>query len=358
MISKKIYVQSKLKRNVFFVITWSVLYGSLNLYWLLLGTGYPFQNGDLDLFSAIITYLPAQVGGSLFVILCLFGLLVGVEIRRPKRMIPRWLILSYLWGTAFALILFVPDSSLIAAIAYAFLFKFDFNWQMLNQIICIIGALSFSFAALAFQRKIRNACEYCGRSDNEKPIFLARWGKFITYIAVLAPLPYAITRYAWSLGIPLGVDQNFLKDFSSSNPIHHIIEWTFGSLCIVGSILTLGLIQKWGERFPSWFPFIGGKKVPVLLAVIPATCVAIAVTSAGFVFTTSFIAVEFHLVSADGILVSQIWGAVGPMLFWIPWGVALGLATIAYYYRRRDKCCHCGRGVNRSISNNMQIFPS
>jgi hypothetical protein len=349
MNSDKIYVPSKLKRNAYFVMIWSVLYGSLHLYWLISGIGYPFQNENLDLFAAIITYIPARVGGSLFVILCLLGLLVGVAIRGPKKILPNWFILSYLWGTAVALIIFVPDSSMIAAIAYAFLFKFDFNWQMLNQIICIIGAFAFSSAALAFQRNIRNACEYCGRADTEKPFFLDRWGKFITYIAVLAPLPYAFIRFAWALGIPLGVEKDFLQEFSSSNPIHQIVEWTFGSLCIAGSILTLGLIQKWGERFPSWFPFVGGKNVPVLLAVIPATCVAIAVTSAGFVFTSSFIAVEFHLVSADGILVSQIWGAVGPMLFWIPWGVALGLAAAAYYYRRRGQCSHCGRGENKSI---------
>ncbi|MCQ6564027.1 hypothetical protein [Paenibacillus mendelii] len=349
MNTKKAYDPSRLNRNAYLVIAWSVLYGSLHLYWLFRGTGYPFQNKELNLFEAMITYLPAQVGGSLLVIICFLGLLVGVEIRKPTRAIPRWFIFTYLWGTAVALILFVPDTSLIASMAYAFLFKFDFSWQMVNQILCIIGALSFGFAAVAFQRKVRNACEHCGRTENDKPFFLVRWGKLITYIAVLAPLPYAITRYAWALGIPLGVDRSFLQDFSSENPIHHIIEWIFGSLCIAGGLLTLGLIQKWGERFPYWFPFIGGKRVPVLLAVIPATCVAIAVTSAGFVFTSSFIAVEFHLVSADNILLSQKWGAFGPMLFWIPWGIALGLATIAYYLRRRGRCGHCGRGEIKSI---------
>ncbi|WP_156178038.1 hypothetical protein [Bacillus sp. SA1-12] len=154
---------------------------------------------------------------------------------------------------------------------------------------------------------------------------------------------------AWALGIPLGMDKNLLQDLSSINPMHQIIEWVFGSLCIAGGILTLGLIQKWGERFPLWFPFIGGKRVPVLLAVIPATCVAIAVTSAGFVFTTSFIAVKFQLVPAVGLLASQIWGTVGPMLLWIPWGVALGLAAIAYYYRRRGQCKYCGRGGSETI---------
>lgn len=346
MTSKTGHDQSKLNSITYFIIAWSVIYGLLHLYWLLGATGYPFRNGKVELFRAIVTYLPSKTGGLVFVIICLLGLLVGVYLKKPQKVIPRWLILTYLWGIAVSLILFVPDSSLIAAMAYAFLFKFDFNWQMLNQIICIIGAISFGFAAVFFQRKTREACEYCGRVANDKPFFLVRWGKWITYFAVLAPIPYAISRYAWALGIGLGIDQKILQNFSSINPIHHIIEWVFGSLCIAGGLLTLGLIQKWGEIFPSWFPFIGGQRVPILLAVIPASCVAIAVTSAGMVFTFSFIAYEFRLLPFpdDNILLNNIWGSVGPMLFWIPWGVLLGLATIAYYYRLRGQCSHCKRG--------------
>ncbi|WP_409275043.1 hypothetical protein V1499_07370 [Neobacillus sp. SCS-31] len=122
-----------------------------------------------------------------------------------------------------------------------------------------------------------------------------------------------------------------------------LTEWVFGSLCIIGGILTLGLIQKWGEVFPRWFPLIGGKRVPIMLAVIPASIIAIAVTAAGLVFTFGILAIAFHLVPMDDIILSQGWGTMGPMIFWVPWGVALGLAAIAYYYRRRGQCSSCGR---------------
>lgn len=332
---------------VYFMITWSGLYGLLHLYWLLGGAGYPFINeGGTLLFSAFVTYLPARIGGVLFVIICVLGILIGADMRKPQNVLPRWFTLSFLWGTAVGLVLFVPDTNFIASIAYAFLLKFHLDWQMLNQIICMIGAFSFGAVAIVLQRKTRNACEYCGKSEDNKEFFLVRWSKWITYIAVFAPIPYAITRYAWAMGISVGIDQNFYKSFANLNPMHHIIEWLFGSLCIAGGLLTLGLIQKWGEVFPSWFPFIGGKRVPVLLAVIPATCVAIAVTSAGFIFTFSVIAVKSHFIPAgDNMLLSNnnIWGAFGPMLLWIPWGVALGLSTLAYYYRRRGHCGHCGQ---------------
>ncbi|MXQ54411.1 hypothetical protein [Shimazuella alba] len=218
--------QSRMDQIVYFMMTWSVLYGLFHLYWLLGGAGYPFRNEEGTLlFASFVTYLPATTGGIAFVMICLLGLLVGVDMRKQKTFIPKWFILTYLWGTAVLLILFVPNTNLIAAIAYAFLFKFYFDWQMLNQIICIIGALTFGFAAVVFQRKMRNACEYCGRAENDdKSFFLIRWGKWITYTAVLAPIPYAITRYAWALGINIGIDQKFLQDFSSLNPNHRITE--------------------------------------------------------------------------------------------------------------------------------------
>lgn len=324
-------------------MVWSVLYGALHLYWLLGGSGYPFEK-DGVVFAAMVTYLPEKVGSIGFVILCLMGIGIGLAMQKPLKSIWfKWLILTYAWGFAIALLLFVPDTNLIAAMAYAFLFKFAFTWQMINQIICIIGALLWMISVVIYQRKVRSACEYCGRKKDGETFFLVRWGGLLTIIAALAPLPYAITRFAWALNIPLLVNDQFFKEFSEVNPNARMTEWIFGLLCIGGGLLTLGLIQKWGEIFPRWFPLIGGRRVPIMLAVIPASIVAIAVIAAGLVFTLGFLAVTLHLVPSDDIISTHIWGAVGPMIFWVPWGVTLGLAGIAYYYRRRGRCSHCGR---------------
>ncbi|MFK9092779.1 hypothetical protein [Bacillus salipaludis] len=326
-------------------VLWSALYGALHLYWLFGGAGYPFENEGMGLFAAMVTYLPAKAGSIVFVTLCLIAIGIGLVMqKRQLKPFSRWFAIAYLWGFSVALLLFIPDTTLIAAMAYAFLFKFDFNWQMLNQIFCIIGALFWMMAAVVYQRKTRHACEYCGRNKDEEPFFFVRWGRLLTVIAALAPLPYALIRFSWALDIPLGVDPQFLREFSSANPMARMTEWVFGSVCIVGGILTLGLIRKWGEVFPRWFPFIGGKRVPIMLAVIPASIVAIAVTAAGFVFTFGIIVEALHPVALGNILHSQGWGAMGPMIFWVPWGVALGLAAIAYYYRRRGRCSSCGRG--------------
>ncbi|WP_286230921.1 hypothetical protein [Neobacillus mesonae] len=323
---------------------WSLLYGAIHLYWLFQGEGYPFNNDSLGYFSAMITYLPAKVGGIVFVILCFCGFGLGISIQKSLEIIfLRRVFLIFAWVFASFLLLFIPDISLIAVMAYAFLFKFAFNWLMFNQIICIIGALLWILTAVVYYRRTHIACGYCGRAEEGKPFLLLRWARQITIIAAIAPLPYALTRFAWALNIPLGVDAEFLKDFNTINPMAQLTEWVFGTICVAGGILTLGLIMKWGEIFPRWFPFIGSKRVPILLAVIPASIVAIAITAAGVVFTFSFFAVTFHLLPADGVLLGSISGTVGPMLIWVPWGVLLGLAALAYYYRRRGQCVHCGR---------------
>jgi hypothetical protein len=64
---------------------------------------------------------------------------------------------------------------------------------------------------------------------------------------------------------------------------------------------------------------------------------AIVITSAGIAFVR-------------GVLIGQMpftmdeCGPVGPTLLWPVWDAALGVATLAYHYRRRGTCRTCGRG--------------
>ena len=52
---------------------------------------------------------------------------------------------------------------------------------------------------------------------------------------------------------------------------------------------------------------------------------------------------------AEGMgLVGEIIFQLGPTLLFPVWGVALAVATLGYYYRRRGPCSVCGRGENSS----------
>jgi hypothetical protein len=105
------------------------------------------------------------------------------------------------------------------------------------------------------------------------------------------------------------------------------------TVSVTGAILTLGLVQRWGEVFPRWMVGLSGMRVPPAMAIVPASLVSVMVTSAGLQVVRDFLANGFP---ADG------WATIAPGLVWPLWGVALGAATLAYY-RRRGRCSHCGR---------------
>ncbi len=116
------------------------------------------------------------------------------------------------------------------------------------------------------------------------------------------------------------------------------------TLAVGGAILTLGLVRRWGEVFPGWIPFLGGGRVPIWFAVVPASLVSVLVTAAGLMFVRLTLTGGLGAILGEGVLGGQNWAALAPELLWPLWGVALGAATLAYYYRRRGKCKHCGRG--------------
>ena len=165
------------------------------------------------------------------------------------------------------------------------------------------------------------------RDDVERRRLTAlRVGRWAVGVAVAAPLVYASTRVAWALGIPFGVTDAFL-DLLGDGKYAGLGLGLFG---IVGALLTLGLVQRWGEVFWSWLPRIGGRPVPILLAVVPSLFVAMAVVSAGIGFAVLILGGEIDSLPGE----PADWGAWAPELLWVPWGLALGVAALAYQVRR------------------------
>lgn len=341
---------------------WSLGYGLLGLYWTLGGAGFPFGRAH-DRSAALSLLANAQVatGAPIIAVLGLLGGLGALLMARNwGHGLWRALLSGFAWLLAVTLALLMPDYRVLMATAYApiFLVGAPFNWPpvsflnavpwpVINQFVCILGGCLWAAAALVYQRTTQGACAFCGRSAQTPhwttPTAAARWGKWATYLAVLIPVLYAATRWAWALGIPLGVSEELLRQGQAAGA-----WWAGAALGVVavgGALLTLGLLQPWGECFPRWLPFLGGKRVPIALAVIPASFVAILVTTAGLMF------VRLVLGGNAGVIVPSLdinlrenWATLAPELLWPLWGVALGTATLAYYFRRRGPCPHCGRG--------------
>lgn len=324
---------------------WAALYAVLALVWTVTGRGYPFGPADPDSIG-VLRNLPARVGAPLFASVLLAMAVVALVMTGRARPAPllRYALAGFGALVAGLLLVVVPEVRALALVGYAPMLilgapfgwppQADYSeivtWPLLNQAIAIAGGFLVAGTVLSWLRRTRGDCDACGRPGSAR---LQRWAGTAVAVAMVVPLLYAVTRFAWLVGIPLTISDEFLAELHDSGAV-----WAgagLGGFATVGAVLTLGLVQRWGERFPGWMIGLAGRRVPVWLAVVPAALVSVLVTAAGvglFSWRESFEAF------GDGD-----WGGL-PAVLWPVWGVALGVATAAYHQRRRGWCRRCGRG--------------
>ena len=157
---------------------------------------------------------------------------------------------------------------------------------------------------------------------------------------------YALTRYAWALGIPLGMSEEYHRLGQERGEwISGLFLATFG---LVGAALMLGLVQRWGEVFPRWMIGLAGRRVPIALAVVPASIVSVLFIVGGIAIVVRLALRWPDAAAATG---EDMWIVVGPVALFPVWGVALAVATLGYYYRRRGPCSVCGRGASGEVGD-------
>ncbi|HEX7745983.1 MAG TPA: hypothetical protein VF462_12055 [Micromonosporaceae bacterium] len=316
--------------------TWAALYGVLALVWTATGDGYPFGPNDDQRMDTLLRLLPVDIGAPLFAAVLLTGAVVTLAMAGKQavllRGIPRAALLAYGWLVAAALLIVVPDMEILALAGYAPILIIGapfgwpdvdyaqvFDWSLINKGLAVLGGVLIAVTVLGWQRRTAGSAALAAAAAR-----WVRWGRRATYVAAAIPVVYALTRFAWVAGIALGLSKETLRDLRDSDAV-----WAgagLGAFAVVGAVLTLGLIQRWGEVFPRWMVGLAGRPVPVLLAVVPATFVTIAVAAAGVSAVSS---PKFLDLAGD------LNAAALPLMLWPLWAVALGTATFAYYLRRR-----------------------
>lgn len=327
---------------------WSLAYGLLGLYWARGGSGFPFgrdHDPDADAVESILAGARAESTGPVIAGLGLAGVPVAIAMARSPETEPvRRSLVAAAGAAASLLMVVIPDQRLIVSVAFVpiLLLRERFGWRLegssrhptgathvfrqgrvpwpvLNQLLLVAGGILWAGTVIA----------YVDRGDVLPswlaPDAAAEWGRGAVAVAVAIPLLYAVSRWAWALGIPVGLDEEFFREGQESG------LWRVGgALSVVtaaGALLTLGLTQRWGETFPAWVPGLAAQPVPPALAIAPASLIAVAVTAAGLGYVRSF---------ARSGIPAEGWGIVVPGLLWPLWGAALGAATLAYYVRRRS----------------------
>ncbi|GHG53572.1 hypothetical protein [Streptomyces griseocarneus] len=157
-----------------------------------------------------------------------------------------------------------------------------------------------------------------------------RWA---AHAAALTLVPSGLWRCAVAFGMPSG--------FAEGTPLHESNFPGPTSLNLIGlsvfaeclGLLTLGLVQSWGERLPRWVPWLGGRRIPTLAAVVPALLGAAVVTAITVAAACGGWQRQMDLPeSPKGALATLMTVCYAPLL---AWGPLLALVTVAYYRRRR-----------------------
>ncbi|MEE2522685.1 hypothetical protein V1639_11010 [Pseudarthrobacter sp. J75] len=336
-------------------------YASAGIAWGLTGT--PFPVGDADPYATSLLFgVPHGVVGWGLVVLAIAAaaLAAAAGTRRstasPSKALRAGVALMAGMMCLIALGL-VGDARLLSVIGYipVILAKASYDPQiqdglhrlldpsLMNIVGLAAGAALWVALAVRVDRAYRGACSRCGRNaaTADGPFSAAaaaRWGRAAVSVAVVVPLVYAITRIAWAFGIPVGLDPSIQDEMVAQGMDSSALG--LGAMALAGAILTLGLVQKWGEVFPRWIPGLAGRRVPIRLAVIPATFVAMAVIPASVTMIRMASMPSGSMVPSFS---ASNWAPYGPAFLWPLWGIALAAATLAYYLRRRGECPDCHR---------------
>lgn len=99
---------------------------------------------------------------------------------------------------------------------------------------------------------------------------------------------------------------------------------------------------------------LAGRRVPIALAVVPASLVSVLLVVGGISIWSGLSQMVARAASVAGGagdtgIIGQIIFVLGPTLLFPVWGVALAVATLGYYDRRRGPCSVCGRGASGEI---------
>ncbi|MFD8630585.1 hypothetical protein [Streptomyces sp. NPDC059533] len=152
------------------------------------------------------------------------------------------------------------------------------------------------------------------------------------HAAALTLLPSGLWRIAIAVGIDVGwgPGSGLEAELFPGVWSFYLVGLSVFAECL--GLLTLGLVQRWGEVLPGWVPWLGNRRIPPLAAVVPAALGATAVTTFGVLglFTWGSNMADANApTGADWWLMTLCYAPL------VLWGPLLGVVTAAYWRRRR-----------------------
>lgn len=164
-----------------------------------------------------------------------------------------------------------------------------------------------------------------GDTERPVPVWALRLAKALPFVV----LPHCLWRLPFAVDFTMGQVDPHRPPMPWWAPGYVVgLSVLTEALCL----LTTGLVAGWGELFPRWIPFVGGRQVPPLAAVIPAVLGGLALVAMFDLYPLAWAGFLPEVGFSNGwwMLLARV--CISPAMLWGP--IVLALAC-AYYRRRR-----------------------
>lgn len=86
------------------------------------------------------------------------------------------------------------------------------------------------------------------------------WARWMAYLVPVCVLPSGLWRIAMGMGIPVGYSSERMS--AEGYPGWGTVYVVLLAVLVQGlALLTIGLVQRWGEVPPRWVPLLGGRRM-------------------------------------------------------------------------------------------------
>jgi hypothetical protein len=163
------------------------------------------------------------------------------------------------------------------------------------------------------------------------------WVLRISWLAVVAPIPYSLSRVLWAAGVPVGITEEFLRELDSPG---------WGSLGLLmlarlsegTAVFTHVFIKARAQVVPGWVPLLGGRAVRpwIVIGLLLPPIVALAGANLDALHE---IVVHGEPQRPSGFADEPAWSLWAHQIVFLVWGSSLTVATFAYWRATRPPAC-------------------
>lgn len=201
------------------------------------------------------------------------------------------------------------------------------DWPMFATRAFALTSAILLFRATALRvRELAGTCARCGGPAAAPPHWLG-------YLGVLFALPYPVIKTNWALGGTIGLDYpDPARDGFTSG-------WLAVPAALIGIVLSLALVHRWGRIWPRWVPGLAGRPTPRWLLLFGGWFGTALLFTMGPAGSATALADLISGTSPNAIAGMHYWPGALFYASWMCWALVLGPSVYLYQRATRRKPC-------------------